>query len=86
MLFTNMAKGAGIGGVFGSAIGSIVGSVATTAVVLWSAPVSIPVLLAGGAVVVGIPLTATELGRAIGTVTGAGVGAVVNVVETRSGK
>lgn len=82
MLFTRMAEGAGIGGVLGSAIGTLVGGVATTAVVALTAPVSIPELFVGSAVAVGTTLTAAELGGAIGTVTGAGAGAVVNAVES----
>lgn len=82
-LFTRMAEGAGVGGVLGTAIGTLVGGAATTAVVAFTAPVSIPVMFATGAVAVGTTLTAAEFGGAVGTLTGAGVGAVADVVDKK---
>lgn len=82
-LFTRMAEGAGIGNVIGRAIGTLVGGAATTAVVAIMAPVSIPAMLATGAAAVGTTLTAEELGGAVGTVAGAGVGAVADVMDNK---
>lgn len=82
-LFTRMAEGAGVGGVLGTAIGALVGGAATTAAVAFTAPVSIPVMFATGAVVVGTTLTAAEFGGAVGTLTGAGAGAVADVVDKK---
>lgn len=85
-LFTRMAEGAGIGGVLGTAIGTLIGGVATTAVVATTAPVSIPVMFVVGTVAAGTTLTAAELGGAVGIVTGAGAGMVVNAVEEKKMK
>lgn len=82
-LFTRMAEGAGVGGVLGTAIGTLVGGAATTAVVVFTAPVSIPVMFATGAVAVGTTLTTAEFGGAVGTLTGAGAGAVADVVDKK---
>ena len=84
-LFTRMAEGAGVGGVLGTAIGTLVGGAATTAVVAFTAPVSIPVMFATGAVAVGTTLTTAEFGGAVGTLTGAGAGAVADVEIRRGG-
>jgi hypothetical protein len=82
-LFTKMAEGAGIGGVLGTAIGTLVGGVTTTAVAAIAVHVSIPAMFATGAVALGNALTAAEFGGAVGTVAGAGVGAVANVVDKK---
>lgn len=71
-LFTRMAEGAEVGGVLGTAIGALVVGAATTVAFAFTAPVSIPVMFATGAVAVGTTLTAAEFGGAVGILTGAG--------------
>lgn len=82
-LFSRMAEGAGIGGVLGTAIGTLAGGALTTTVVAITAPVSVPAMLATGTVALATTLTAAEFGGAVGTVTGAGAGVVVDVVDRR---
>lgn len=59
---------------WGQQLKTLVGGDATIVAVAFTAPVSILVMFAAGAVAVGTTLTAAEFGGAVGTLTGAGAG------------